>query len=59
MQPWVWLASWAANHTLFNVTQGTVSPLGHNSTLLAHGRPVIHQDPYVLLCRTALNEFFS
>ena len=43
-------------NALVNAPQETIGLLGHQSTLLAHGQPVVHQDPQVLLCRAPLQQ---
>ncbi|XP_050567062.1 uncharacterized protein LOC118250829 [Cygnus atratus] len=37
-------------------TPGSLGLLGHEGTLLAHGQPVVHQDPQVLLLRAPLQQ---
>ena len=44
---------------LLDSTQDTVGFLGCKCTLLADVQLFIHQDTQVLLCRAALEEFFS
>jgi len=48
-----------AGHYSFDAAQDTVGLLGCKSTQLVHVPLFIHQNPQVLLCRAALNEFFS
>ena len=43
------------NHTPSNTPQDAIG-LGQKSTLLAHGQPVVHQDPQVLLCTAPLQQ---
>jgi len=45
-----------ACHTLYNAPQDPIGLFGHRGTLLAHGQPVVHQDPQVLLHRAPFQQ---
>ncbi|PKU35685.1 hypothetical protein llap_14008 [Limosa lapponica baueri] len=45
-----------AGHTLPDAPQDAIGLLGHKDTLLAHGRPVVHQDSQVFLLRGVLQQ---
>ena len=47
-----------AGHSSFDAAQDTVHLPGCKSTLLAHVQLFVHQDPQILLHRTALCDFF-
>ena len=48
-----------ADYPSVDAAWDTVGLLGCESTLLAHIQLFFHQDPQVLFCKAALNEFFS
>jgi len=48
-----------AGHPSFEAGQHTVDLTGCKQVVLVHVHTFIHQNPQVLLCRAALNEFFS
>jgi len=46
--------SWPTNHT--NIPQDVIGLLGHNSIVLAHGHPAVHQDTQVPFPYTTLQQ---
>jgi len=53
---WLW-----SHHLLFwrkvaNASEDPIRLLGHKSTLMAHGQPLIHQDLVVLLCKAPFQQ---